>query len=74
MQAFDMIGARDTEPRHGGVRAERMDFLLQRHAGEQVGDAVFGSRVEVLIDRGGQYILSTGCEGDGNEAQEEGCA
>jgi len=66
VQAFDVPGSNDAQPRYGGVGAERVDLFLERHAAQQVGDALLGG--------GGGIGVHCSLLSGGGEAEHKKCA
>jgi len=48
VQTLDVTGAANSKTRHVGARAERADFLVERHQREDVVDAGFNRQAGIL--------------------------
>ena len=49
VQPLHMVRPNDAKPRNGGIGAQHRQLLLQRHALDQVGDALLHGKLRVLI-------------------------
>ena len=86
VQPLHMVRPNDAEARNGGIGAQHRQLLLQRHALDQVGDALFHGKLRVLIGqelgrrrccrglRGCRGSRPAWCLGIGHaRQQDEGC-